>query len=412
MSGKHLIFNILGLLLVVSCAFPGQGTTGYSDPDLGWLLEGPGPYELCTSVSAMPGQAGFELVKDLSLMDPEPEVVLSTSVTVAPDGSITVPLGMLEPGFYQARLRDTLRWNIGICPEQIVSAPDAMPDFEEFWKGTFAELSEVPMEPSLTEVLEWSNDVRTCYELRFNSLDGAVAGGIVSIPNAAGKYPVAIQYMGYGAEPFCFDPSANPERIDFLVSVRDQGIFKEGQNLWIDRGLSSREDFYYRGAFCDARRALDWVLSLDKADPSRVVAMGESQGGALTVAAAAWEPRLGAVTLAVPFLGDYPDYGKIVWWPMHEVYQTADEDGLDRGTLMEMLSYFDMKNWAPHVTCPVYMAFGLQDPTCPPHTNFAIYNNLGSKEKHYLCVQTCDHQMWKQECWTVVRDNFLAPYLQ
>jgi cephalosporin-C deacetylase-like acetyl esterase len=53
------------------------------------------------------------------------------------------------------------------------------------------------------------------------------------------------------------------------------------------------------------------------------------------------------------------------------------------------------------------MAFGLQDPTCPPHTNFAIYNNLGSAEKHYFCVPTCGHAMWLEPDWPPVRDAFL-----
>lgn len=408
---KRLLIG-LGLVFAASCAAPVKEATGYSEPDLGWLLQGKGPYTLTTVVNALPGPATVDLVTDLSLMAPEPEVVLHTETTVGEDGRISVPLGKLAPGFYELRLRDTLRWNIGICPEEVVSAPDAQQDFDAFWQETFAALEAVPMNPELTLVPEWSNALRSCYELHFSSLDGGLAGGIISIPNAPGRYPVVVQYMGYGAPVFYFDPSAHPERIDFLVSVRGQGIFKEEEARWIDRGLASRESFYYRGAFCDARRALDYVFSLEKTDPDRVVAMGESQGGALTVAAAAWEERLQAVSLAVPFLGDYPDYAKIVWWPVHEVWDTADAEGLDRESLMRMLSYFDMKNFAPRVSCPVYMAFGLQDPTCPPHTNFSIYNNLGSRERHYVCIPTCGHAMWMEPAWEKIRDDFFAPYLQ
>ena len=407
------LFIGLGLAAIVAACSPRvKEPTGYSEPDLGWLFQGKGPYTLSTTVKALPGPATLELVTDLSLMAPEPEVVLRTETTVGEDGAIAVPLGKLAPGFYEVRLRDTLRWTIGIRPEAVVSAPDAQEDFDAFWKDTFAELEKVPAGPELRPVPEWSNELRTCYELRFRSLDGVLAGGIISIPNAPGKYPVVVQYMGYGAPVFYFDPSANPERIDFLVSIRHQGIFKDTEERWIDRGLSSRETFYYRGAFCDAKRALDFVFSLEKTDPDRVIAMGESQGGALTVVAAAWEDRLQAVSLAVPFLGDYPDYGKIVWWPVHEVYDSADAEGLDRDALLKMLSYFDMKNFAPRVSCPVYMAFGLQDVTCPPHTNFSIYNNLGSTERHFVCIPTCGHAMWLEPAWAKIRDDFFAPYLQ
>lgn len=383
----------------------------YTEPDLGWLFLGEGPYTLQTRVAAVPGPAEIVLVTDLSLMAPEPEEVLRTQAVVGEGGALTVPLGELAPGFYEVRLRDTLRWNIGVRPEDVVSKIDAHADFEDFWKAAFAELDTVPMEVEMTPVPEHSNELRTGYEVRFKSLGGATAGGIIMIPNAPGKYPVRVQYMGYGADVYWFDPSAHPDRIDFLVSVRDQGIFKAGQERWIDRGLTSREEFYYRGAFCDARRALDFVFSLEQTDPERVVAMGESQGGALTVAAAAWEPRLKAVSLAVPFLGDYPDYARIVFWPVHEVWETAQAEGLDRAAVMDMLTYFDTKNLAPYVTCPVIMAFGLQDPTCPPHTNFAIYNNLGTQDRRYICIPTCGHAMWKEAAWPPVRDAFFEEKL-
>ena len=402
---------LLGLYLLAACSSPLETPTGRSEPDLGWLFLDKGPYTLATKVEAAPGAASFQLVTDLSLMAAEPEVVLSRQINVAQDSTIQVDLGALEPGFYQVRLRDSIRFNIGVRPDAVVSAPDAQADFDVFWEQTLAQLSQVPMDVEYTLVPAYSNELRKCYEVRFPSLDGAIAGGIVSIPVAMGKFPVWIQYMGYGAEPYYFDPSANPERIDFLVSVRDQGIFKNGQDRWIDRGLSARETFYYRGAFADAKRAVDFAASIDKADPERLVASGESQGGALTFVAAALDSRLKAITTAVPFLGDYRDYARIVWWPVHEVLETADAEGLDREALFTMLTYFDVKNFAPRITCPVYMAFGLQDPTCPPHTNFSIYNNLGTSDKRYFCVPTCGHAMWLESSWSTERDAFLAEWL-
>jgi len=396
------------LLALASCAAPVEKPSGTSVPDKGWLFTGKAPYTLETKVQAAPGPATFQLVTDLSLMAETPEVVLSKDVTIASDSTVRVRLGKLQPGFYQVRLRDSVRFNIGVRPDAVVSLPDARPDFDAFWETTLSELAAVPVAPEFTEVPEYSNELRTCYEVRYPSWGGAVSGGIVSIPVAEGKYPVYVQFMGYGAEPFYFDPSGSPDRIDFLVSVRDQGIFKNGQDRWIDRGLSAKETFYYRGAFADARRAVDFAVSLDKADPDRIIAFGESQGGALTVAAAALDSRIKAIAPAVPFLGDYRDYAKIVWWPVHEVFDAADAEGLDREALFTMLSYFDIKNFAPRVTCPAYMAFGLQDPTCPPHTNFSIYNNLGSAEKHWFCVPTCGHAMWQEPAWGPERDAFLA----
>lgn len=408
---KRMLLGVFAAVLVIACTPRPEAATGTSVPDLGWLFLEKGPYTLTTKVQAAPGAASLVLVKDLSLMADTQDTVFCSQVTVQQDSTLNVLLGQLEPGFYQVRLRDSIRWNVGVRPDAVVSPPDAPEDFDAFWQATLSQLEEVPLEPQLTEIPEYSNDLRTCYEVRFASLDGAIAGGIVSIPNAPGQYPVAIQYMGYGAEPFYFDPSANPERIDYLVSVRDQGIFKAGQSRWIDRGITDKEQYYYRGAFCDVKRAVDFAAGLEKADPDRMVAWGESQGGAFTFLSAAFDPRIKAIAPAVPFLGDYPDYARIVFWPVHEVFAEADAIGLPREELLQMLRYFDVKNFAPRIQCPVYMSFGLQDPTCPPHTNFSIYNNLGTKNKRFFCVPTCGHAMWLEPAWTAERTAFLQEWL-
>ena len=410
MKGKHILLSAALLAcLAFSCARV-ETPTGASVPDKGWLFLEKGPYTLTTKVNAAPGPADIVLVKDLSLMAAEPEVVFTGKADIAADSTLTLKLGKLEPGFYEVRLRDSVRWNIGVRPDAVVSAPDPQPDFWDFWTQTLAEMDAIPLEPTFTEIPAYSNDVRTCYEVRYPSWGGAISGGILSVPVAEGKYPVYLQYMGYGAEPFYFDPSASPDRIDYLVSIRDQGIFRDTLFRWIDRGLAAKETFYYRGAFADAKRAVDFVTTLDKADTDHIVSMGESQGGALTFVAAAFDSRIKAIAPAVPFLGDYPDYAKIVWWPVHEVFDQADAEGLDRDALMTMLTYFDVKNFAPRIHCPVYMAFGLQDPTCPPHTNFAIYNNLGTSDKRYFCVPTCGHAMWQEPTWDAERAAFLKQY--
>lgn len=404
---------LLAGLLSAACHVTVNDTytpTGQAAEGPSWLFLEQGPVTLETKVP-FSGEADLALVTDRSLMAEEPEVVLSQTVTVGEDSLLTVALGDLKSGFYELRLQDTVRFNIGVRPDEVVSEPDAPEDFDAFWTATLAQLADVPLEVEWTPVPEYSNELRECFEVRYSSWGGAVAGGIVSIPVAEGKYPVHIQYMGYGAPVFYFDPSAAPDRIDFLVSVRDQGLFKGVEERWIDRGIAAKETFYYRGAFADVKRAVDFAASLEKADPERMVAYGESQGGAFTVVAAALDSRIRAIAPAVPFLGDFPDYARIVSWPVHEVLETADAEGIAREVIFAMLRYFDVKNFAPKVSCPAYMAFGLQDPTCPPHTNFAIYNNLGSDEKHFWCVPTCGHAMWLEPSWPPVRDAFLSEKL-
>ena len=303
-------------------------------------------------------------------------------------------------------------FNIGVRPEEIVSPQDKQPDFDEFWNATLAELAKVPVDAEYTLDPEHSDSLRSTYIVKFKSFGGETIGGILCKPNKPGKYTTYIDYLGYGANIIGYEPSAAPQTVEFLLSVRDQGIFREGQSRWIDRGIESREDYYYRGAFCDVKRAVDFIASLEKADTNRIVATGISQGGGLSTISAALDKRIKAIAIGVPFLGDYPDYAKIVRWPIHEVMEEAGSKGIPLEQLFGMLRYFDAKNFAPRISCPVFMGFGLQDPVCPPHTNFSIYNNLGTKDKYFLCIPTCDHNIWKEDAWKQECDSFLDKFLK
>jgi len=107
----------------------------------------------------------------------------------------------------------------------------------------------------------------------------------------------------------------------------------------------------------------------------------------------------------VPFLSDYEDYSKIVWWPMWEVFETSDAAGISREDLFDTFTYFDIKNFTDRIQCPVLMGFGMQDPTCPPHTNFAGYNQVSS-EKSYICYPLCGHGIWQVKEWADAREAF------
>lgn len=350
-------------------------------------------------------------VRDLTLMLPHKDTVLHCVRTVSlKAGAVNVPVAVdissLTPGFYRISVTGVEDFNIGMEPDKVVSPQDKEPDFDEFWSATLAELAGIPMDVKMTLQPEHSNGIRRCYHVEVNSLGGEVMGGIYYEPVAEGEYPAYIEYMGYGADPYYRDPSSDPDKVQFLVSVRDQGIFKDKEERWIDRGLESRENFYYRGAFCDVVRAVDFIASRSKVDKSRMFAFGDSQGGAFTWICGSLDHRVKAIAPSVPFLCDYQHYSQIVYWPMWEVFETADKQGIDRRELMRMLSYFDVKNFTDRVQCPVEMAFGLQDPTCPPHTNFAGYSQVKGAKK-WFCVPTCGHAMWMEQSWEIERNAFL-----
>ena len=93
-----------------------------------------------------------------------------------------------------------------------------------------------------------------------------------------------------------------------------------------------------------------------------------------------------------PFLSDYPDYFNVGEWPRNdfEDYISRHPD-ISWEHVHDVLSYFDVMNLSQWVTCPVMMGIGVQDPTCPPRTNMADYNNLSSSEKVLRVFGECRH---------------------
>lgn len=340
-----------------------------------------------------------------------------------PKGTFTYPFKLdFAPGFYKAVLYfvkgdgskvEMDRTNFGFNPEQIVSEQDKQPDFDQFWAETLAELAQVPISPELTLLEDHSDNARRSYRVELQSLGGEKISGLLLVPVAEGKYPAMISYMGYGSEVWYPGPSDNPEMIEFQLCIRNQAFNRQPgeKDDWCVRGLDDKYTYYYRGAFADAVRAIDFVCSLPQTDMTRVFANGESQGGALTLVAASLDDRLKAIAPSAPFLNDYKDYFALAHWPAEPILAAAQEMGINDEQLYETLSYFDVKNFTDRIQCPVIMAIGLQDPVCPPHTNFAGYNHINA-EKSWICYPSAGHNVWEQKGWNETKQNFFKTYLQ
>ena len=329
-----------------------------------------------------------------------PVTEMSQLVAVAAGDSTAVQFEInVEPGFYRCTVAGdgevVKEFNIGFESEGIVSLPDSQPDFDEFWQRTLDELAAVVPEYSMTEEKDKSNKGGKVYRVKMKSLGGVEVQGYLTMPAKASKkhtMPVLVHYMGYGSKPWHAEPYEGLERIEFVLSTRGQGLNEPTNTYgdWAVYGLGNRDSFYYRGAFMDLVRAIDFVCTLPEVDQRYIFAEGGSQGGAFTLVACSLDKRIRAAAPWIPFLSDYPDYFKIVHWPAEVIFKKQQETGISNRDLYKMLSYFDVKNFTRRITCPILMGVGLQDPTCPPHTNFAGYN-LISSQKQFVIYPECGH---------------------
>jgi cephalosporin-C deacetylase len=311
--------------------------------------------------------------------------------------------GEVAPGFYRLSVYDgdtQLKiMNFGFEPEKIVSPTDSQADIRAYWDKALAELATVPGNYTMEEIPEKSGKARKMYLVSMTSLEGDTIRGYLMLPVKPGKYPAHIYYNGYGAQPWDMDPEGNPEWIEFQTYVRGQGLNAKYNKYgdWIVYNLDNLDHYYYRGAFMDAVRFIDFIYQLPQTDTRNIFTEGGSQGGALTLASGALDSRVKAIAPYIPFLSDYRDYFRIVHWPAEPVLKAAKQLGMTDEQLYKTLSYFDIKNLAGWIKCPVLMGAGLQDPVCPPHTNFSGYNLITSPKEFIIYPNkehTVDYSDW------------------
>ena len=325
----------------------------------------------------------------------------------------------LYAGFYRFTIyaegkgikSNVLHFNVGFNPESIVSPVDAPADFEIFWQKTKEELGRVIPQYKMTLMEDKSSDKKNMYHVEMYSWGNVKIEGYYCVPKKSGKYPVIVAYMGYGASPYFPDATAMTDFCEFVLSVRGQGIQKT-KNIygdWITYGLKDKYDYYYRGAYMDLVRAIDFVCSRPEVNNQKIAVEGGSQGGAFSLVACALDKRIKVAAPHIPFLTDFRDYFKICPWPKssfeHYLKKNPDKTWDD---IYGLLAYFDVKNFAPQIQCPIVMGIGLQDNTCPPHTNFASYNLIPSEKKYYV-YRNQKHSVDKS--WWPMRAHFFREVL-
>ena len=323
----------------------------------------------------------------------------------------------LTPGFYRATIivnDETVRaFNFGYAPTEISSPSDMQEDFESFWQTAKNELAtiEADDEPVLTKIDSKSTEKRTVYLVEFKSVsdgDGqpVTVRGYYAEPNDGKKHPVIMHYQGYDsnyrpggqdATPWCFDGDGDDlsaNYAEFILSTRGQSVnnrpasdradgitrdFSNDYGDWFAYNFGDKDKYYYRGAYMDVVRAIDFMATRPTSDMTNLYAEGQSQGGAFTYAAAALSGReFKAIAPGIAFMGDFPDYFELANWPA-EVAR-ANQGSMTDAEMFAFLSYFDTKNLATLISnkTAVVATIGVQDDVCPPHTNIAPYNNLAA----------------------------------
>jgi len=282
-------------------------------------------------------------------------------------------------------------------------------DFAAFWEKVVRAAVRQPLNAKFTRQEYPARGVKV-YAAGFDGFEcGTVAGWLLE-PQKPGRHPALVVFHGYsGCSPCVFNLLAWALEGFVVLAVdcrgqngrsTDAAAYPEGHRPgYMTAGIMDKDTYYYRYVYADCVRAIEVAASLDSVDAGRIGATGVSQGGGLTLAAAALAP--GRVKLAapcVPYLCHYQRAVDIAEYPYREIadYLRAWPQRYDRA--METLSYFDNMNLADRIEANVLISVGLCDLICPPSTIFAVINRMKCRKEAvvYPCSGHEENDDWRE----------------
>ncbi len=275
-------------------------------------------------------------------------------------------------------------------------------DFDAYWEAALAEMHALDPQVKLTPAT-FQTSFAECYDMTFTGVGGARIYAKVLKPKHAPKpHPAVLMFHGYSGDSGDWADKLGYVAAGFTVAALDcrgQGGRSEdkggvtGNTLHghIIRGLDEAlkgepEKLYYRQVFLDTAQLAKIVMEMPDVDPARVGATGGSQGGALTVACIALEPRIQRAAPVFPFLSDYKrvwemDQDMAAYAELREYFRHFDPRHEQEEAIFEKLGYVDIQYLAPRIRSTVQWFIGLRDTICPPSTQFAAYNKITSEKK-------------------------------
>jgi len=268
-------------------------------------------------------------------------------------------------------------------------------DFDAFWDATLAELAQVPI---AYERIKMSYPVIgiQVYQVFFQGFNNARIEGLLAFPEQAEPLPGIVSYHGYN---WIIDGDVHETVNLALKGYAVLKMFCRGQhgessdNLvssnghvtgWMAKGIQNKDEYYYRGVYMDAVRAIEVLAAMPEVDADRIAVTGGSQGGAITLAAAALSDIPKLAVADHPYLSNFERAVEMTpsgpYGELNEYFRRYSAKPELEANAFNTLSYFDIMNLAPRIKCHSWMTIGLVDMITPPSTVFAAYNHINSSK--------------------------------
>jgi len=271
-------------------------------------------------------------------------------------------------------------------------------DMEEYWDAALAEMRAV--DPCVELIPHPMNaPCADCFDLYFTGVGGArVYAKYLRPRNTPEPHPAVLLFHGYtGHSGDWFDKLAWVARGFSVAALDCRGQGGRSEDTGSVRGTTMRghiirglddapEKLLFRQIFLDTAQLARIVMSMPEVDADRVGATGGSQGGGLTLACAALEPRIKRAAPVFPFLCDYlrvweMDLAAGAYEELRTFLRQFDPRHERKEEVFTRLGYIDCQHLAHRIRAEVLMGVGLMDTICPPSTQFAAYNKITSPKQ-------------------------------
>jgi cephalosporin-C deacetylase len=263
--------------------------------------------------------------------------------------------------------------------------------FDAFWAETLADARRFPLDARFEPVDAGLARIEA-FDVTFSGYGGQRIKGWYLRPRGVSEpLPCVVEYIGYGGgrgypHDWLLWPSAGYAVL--VMDTRGQGTtwrkgdtpdIPDGANPslpgFMTQGILNPRHYYYRRVFTDAARAIEAARSRSDVDAGRIALAGGSQGGGITIAAAALDGNVALALPDVPFLCHFERaIGLTSAHPYQEIVTYLHTHRDHEAQVYGTLAYFDGVHFARRMTAESLWSVALMDEICPPSTVYAAYN--------------------------------------
>ncbi|MEX2244455.1 MAG: acetylxylan esterase [Fimbriimonadaceae bacterium] len=265
--------------------------------------------------------------------------------------------------------------------------PDPPEGFENFWRETFEEADEAPLDYERKTQHDVVRDGFTIDVFSFRGVKGTTLHGWFAFPSPT-PTPAFLWLPPYSR--WSMVPNEYGTREGFcslsLNYFGEHAFHSETykpERGYLAEGIESPETWVFRRLFQDSVIAGRILQSLPEVDPGRIGSMGMSQGGGISIWLGAFCPFVRCVVGDMPFGAARPVVfaRDIHRYPLRELIDWWSGDPTRRVAAMRTMSYFDTVNMASLCRVPTLVTYGTNDPAVREYEVRSVFEALAGEKK-------------------------------